>query len=50
MSGGVLVEDPYPQFAELRAASPVHKGSVAQLLGLPESQLMRSDAPSYSAF
>lgn len=50
MSGGVLVEDPYPQFAELRAASPVHKGSVTQLLGLPESQLMRSDAPYYSAF
>ena len=29
MNGGVLVEDPYPAFMELRAAAPVHKGSVA---------------------
>ena len=31
--GGILVEDPYPAFAELRAQAPVHKGSARELLG-----------------
>jgi cytochrome P450 len=31
--GGILVEDPYPAWAELQAQSPVHKGSVRELMG-----------------
>jgi cytochrome P450 len=31
--GGILVEDPYPAWAELRASSPVHKGTVRELMG-----------------
>ncbi len=31
--GGILVEDPYPAWAELRAASPVHEGTVRELMG-----------------
>jgi cytochrome P450 len=50
MNGGVLVEDPYPAFAELRAEAPVHAGSVADLLGVPGSSLRGSDAPTFSAF
>jgi len=49
--GGVLVEDPYPAFAELRAQAPVHKGSVRDLLGYGVGGLnLRPDAPTYSAF
>lgn len=49
--GGVLVEDPYPAFAELQAKAPVHKGSVRELLGYPLGGLsQRGDAPVFSAF
>ncbi|HLG66956.1 MAG TPA: cytochrome P450 [Acidimicrobiales bacterium] len=49
--GGILVEDPYPAFAELRARAPVHRGSVRELLGYPPGGLsLRGDAPVYSAF
>jgi cytochrome P450 len=49
--GGILVEDPYPGFAELRAQAPVHKGSVRELLGYPPGGMnLRPDAPVYSAF
>jgi cytochrome P450 len=49
--GGVLVEDPYPAFAELRAEAPVHKASVRELLGYPLGGLSRhGDAPVFSAF
>jgi cytochrome P450 len=49
--GGVLVEDPYPAFAELRAQAPVYKGSVRDLLGYGAGGLnLRPDAPTYSAF
>jgi cytochrome P450 len=49
--GGILVEDPYPAFAELLAQAPVHKGSVRELLGYPPAGLSRrGDAPVYSAF
>src|SRR4051812_43935603 len=50
--GGILVEDPYPGFAELLAAAPVHKGSVRELLGYGKSGGMniRAEAPVYSAF
>ncbi len=52
--GGILVEDPYPAFAELRAAAPVHKGSVRELLGYSVGGLLRvhrrAEAPVYSAF
>jgi cytochrome P450 len=51
--GGILVEDPYPAFAELRAAAPVHKGSVRELLGYPPgglSQRRAHNGPVYSAF
>lgn len=33
--GGILVEDPYPAFAELLREAPVHAGSVRELLGHP---------------
>lgn len=33
MDGGILVEDPYPAWRDLRAAAPVHKGSVRELMG-----------------
>lgn len=49
--GGILVEDPYPGFAELRSQAPVHRGSVRELLGYPEGGLnLRREAPVYSAF
>jgi cytochrome P450 len=49
--GGILVEDPYPQFAELRAQAPVHRGSIRELLGYaPGGISMRGDAPVYSAY
>ncbi len=50
MNEGVLVEDPHPAFAELRAASPVHRGSVAELLGVPQGRTFRPELPHYSAF
>jgi cytochrome P450 len=34
-AGGGEVADPYPLFAELLARGPVHKGSLAECLGLP---------------
>ena len=50
VDGGVLVEDPYPALAELRAESPVHQGSVRDLLGFgPGGLNLRPDAPVYSA-
>ena len=49
--GGILVEDPYPAFAEVRAKGPVHKGSVRELLGYgPGGMNLRPEAPVYSAF
>ncbi len=49
--GGILVEDPYPAFAELLAQAPVHKGSVRELLGYPPGGLVRrAGAPVYAAF
>jgi cytochrome P450 len=48
--GGILVEDPYPAFAELRDAAPVHAGSVAELLGLPPAPRLHGPAPHYSLF
>lgn len=50
IQGGVLVEDPYPAFAELRAAAGVHRGSVAELLGVPQTHTQRPDTQHYSAF
>ena len=50
VDGGVLVEDPYPALAELRAEAPVHKGSVRDILGFGAGGLnLRPDAPVYSA-
>jgi cytochrome P450 len=49
--GGILVEDPYPAFAELLAKAPVHEGSVRELLGYGAGGLgVRTGAPVYSAF
>jgi cytochrome P450 len=49
--GGILVEDPYPAFAELQAQAPVHNASIRQLLGHPLGGLsQRGDAPVFSAF
>ena len=39
VDGGVLVEDPYPALAELRAQAPVHEGSARELIGLPPGGL-----------
>jgi cytochrome P450 len=48
--GGILVEDPYPALAELRAQAPVHRGSTRDLLGFGAGGLnLRPDAPVYSA-
>jgi cytochrome P450 len=48
--GGILVEDPYPAFAELLDAAPVHEGSVRELLGYPRGGLsLLRDGPTYSA-
>jgi cytochrome P450 len=50
VDGGILVEDPYPALAELRAESPVHQGSVRDILGFGAGGLnLRPDAPVYSA-
>ncbi len=46
---GVLVVDPYPDFARLRETAPVHDGSVRQLLGYPPGGLnVRPEAHVYS--
>jgi len=50
LNGGVLVEDPYPDFARLREASAVHHGSVNELLGVPGGQSMRPSAQHFSAW
>jgi cytochrome P450 len=48
--GGILVEDPYPAFAELLREAPVHQGSVRELLGYPPGGLggLR-EGPKYTA-
>jgi cytochrome P450 len=50
--GGILVEDPYPAWAELRAAAPVHQGTVRELMGydMPGGLGGRHNRPVYSAF
>src|SRR5215203_1542354 len=48
--GGILVEDPYPAFADLLAQAPVHEGSVRELLGYGRRASIRPDAPTFSAF
>ncbi len=49
--GGILVEDPYPAFAELLDAAPVHEGSVRECLGYPPGGLSGlREGPVYSAF
>lgn len=55
VDGGILVEDPYPQFHELREQAPVHEGSLRSLMGYPEHETMamlgiRDDRPYYTAF
>jgi cytochrome P450 len=48
--GGILVEDPYPQFAELLNEAPVHEGSVRELLGYERGGLsLLRDGPTYTA-
>jgi cytochrome P450 len=48
--GGILVEDPYPAFAELLDAAPVHEGSVRELLGYGRGGLsLLRDGPTYTA-
>jgi cytochrome P450 len=52
--GGILVEDPYPAWAELRAEAPVHKGAVRELMGYPAhggvaSMRRGADTPVYCA-
>ena len=34
-AGGGVIEDPYPKWAELLAQGPVHKGTIAEAMGLP---------------
>lgn len=48
--GAYLVENPYPRFAELLAASPVHEGTVGELFGLADAlESMRpGDARHYT--
>jgi cytochrome P450 len=50
VDGGILVENPYPELAELRAKAPVHEGSTRELLGLPPGglSLLHGDAPVYA--
>ena len=47
---GILVEDPYPAFAELQAEAPVHRGSVRELLGYPPGVRYQRGGPVFSAF
>jgi cytochrome P450 len=48
--GGILVEDPYPAFAELLREAPVHEGSVRELLGYGRGGLsLLRDGPTYTA-
>jgi cytochrome P450 len=48
--GGILVEDPYPAYADLLARAPVHEGSARELLGYGRRVTIRPEAPVYSAF
>jgi len=51
--GRILVDDPYPAFERLRNAAGVHKGGLAELLGLPAEAPGHSyvaGRPMYSAF
>jgi len=48
--GGILVEDPYPAFAELLREAPVHAGSVRELLGHPPGGVgSLREGPKYTA-
>ena len=50
--GGVLVDDPYPAWAELRAAAPVHRGTVREHLGYTSAGGLGGElrGPVYSAY
>jgi cytochrome P450 len=50
--GGILVEDPYPVWAELRDSSPVHRGTVRELMGYDARGGLGGvhNRPVYSAF
>jgi cytochrome P450 len=50
--GGILVEDPYPVWAELRESSPVHRGTVRELMGYDSQGGLGGvhNRPVYSAF
>jgi cytochrome P450 len=48
--GAFVVENPYPRFAELLVAAPVHEGTVGQLFGLAEGfeEALLGDARAYT--
>jgi len=52
-SGSILIEDPFPQLASLLQKSPVHKGTLAELMGVARPGVMFPhhvpDYPTYTA-
>jgi cytochrome P450 len=49
-SGSSLVADPYPRLAELRQAAGVHKGGLAELMGLDPSERHAHHIPGYPMY
>jgi cytochrome P450 len=53
-AGGGVVDDPYPMWAELLAKGPVHKGTLAECMGLPPERsgggLYQPGTTYYSVF
>jgi cytochrome P450 len=52
-TGGEVVDDPHPRWAELRETGPVHAGTMHELCGLDELYwhgLPEADRPHFSAF
>jgi cytochrome P450 len=54
LTGGEYYDDPQPRWHELRAAAPVHAGTVHQLMGLDADLMFHGlpepDRPHFSAF
>ncbi len=50
--GSMLIDDPFPAINRLRNEGPVHKGSIAKLIGYPENAFRHHlpERTTYSAF
>jgi len=48
--GAGLIDDPYPQYHELRATGPVHRGTIPEHLGMTDARGGHPDGLDFSAY